>query len=329
VENYRCFQGELLQVLDGTEYFSSKKIHCIHCCYRTHKDGSVTYYHAAIIPVVVAPGIPQVIPLEPELITPQDGHDKQDCENTAAKRWIEKHRRSPPDKPVTLLGDDLDCNQPMCQTVLSGGYHFIFVCKPQSHQELYQWVDYLQRSGEVKTLTTSSWDGKRNLSYHYRYVNQVPIRAKEPAMDVNWCEVTVTDTSNGEKLYDNAFATCHEIHDENVAEIVRAGRARWKVENEGNNVLKNNGYHLEHNFGHGKEHLAGLLLGLNLLAFLFHTALELIDNTYQKVRHLLGTRRGLFDNLRILARYIYFESWQALFEFILWSGSPPDCANSS
>jgi hypothetical protein len=178
-------------------------------------------------------------------------------------------------------------------------------------------------------LTTSSWDGKRNLSYHYRYVNQVPIRAKEPAMDVNWCEVTVTDTSNGEKLYDNAFATCHEIHDENVAEIVRAGRARWKVENEGNNVLKNNGYHLEHNFGHGKEHLAGLLLGLNLLAFLFHTALELIDNTYQKVRHLLGTRRGLFDNLRILARYIYFESWQALFEFILWSGSPPDCANSS
>ena len=61
-------------------------------------------------------------------------------------------------------------------------------------------------------------------------------------MEVNWCEVTVTDTSDQKTLYHNAFATCHEIHAQNVAEIVTAGRARWKVENEGNNILKTKGY---------------------------------------------------------------------------------------
>lgn len=183
---------------------------------------------------MVAPGIPQVIPLEPELITPQDGHDKQDCEDAAAKRWIAAHPRSPEDQPVTLLGDDLYCNQPICEAVISGEYHFIFVCKPQSHEELYEWINYLGRSGEVKTLTTLIWNGRRHLSYDYRYVNRVPLRAKLPAMEVNWCELTVTDKSDGKTLYHNAFATCHQISDENVAEIVRAGRARWKVENEFN-----------------------------------------------------------------------------------------------
>ena len=81
---YQCFNGEFLLTLDGTEYFSSKKIHCSHCCHRHHKNGSTTYYHAAVTPVLVAPGKPEVISLEPEFITPQDGHDKQDCENAAA-----------------------------------------------------------------------------------------------------------------------------------------------------------------------------------------------------------------------------------------------------
>lgn len=86
LSRYRCLAGEFLIALDGTEYFSSKKIHCPHCCHRTHKDGSTTYFHAAVTPVVVAPDLEQVISMEPELIRPQDGYDKQDCENAAAKR---------------------------------------------------------------------------------------------------------------------------------------------------------------------------------------------------------------------------------------------------
>lgn len=326
---YRCFQGEFLLVLDGTEYFSSKKIHCAHCCHRNHRNGSTTYFHAAVTPVLVAPGLSQVISLEPEFITPQDGHDKQDCENAAAKRWISGHARAEQDPPVTLLGDDLYCNQPICETVLNHGYHFIFVCKRTSHQELYEWVDYLEGIGEVPSLTTSRWDGKRRLDYHYRYLNRVPLRAKVPAMEVHWCELTVTDPQQSQLIYYNAFATCHEIHDQNVEDIVRAGRARWKVENEGNNVLKTKGYHLEHNFGHGQNHLAELLLCLNLLAYLFHTTLDLINTTYRQVRTMLVTRQTFFNDLRALTRYLWFSSWQTLFEFMLTEGKNPDFANSS
>jgi hypothetical protein len=242
---YQYFGEEFLLTLDGTEYFSSKKIHCPHCCHRHHKNGSTTYYHAAVTPVLVAPGRPQVIGLEPEFIAPQDGHDKQDCENAAAKRWIANHARDSQDPPITLLGDDLYCNQPICETALAHGYHFIFVCKRTSHSELYDWVDYLERVGEVKTLTQLEIRGRKRLSYHYRFVNRIPLRATQPAMEVNWCEVTVTDTSDEKTLYYNAFATCHEIDEQNVVEIVTAGRARWKVENEGNNILKTKGYHLE------------------------------------------------------------------------------------
>ena len=65
------------------------------------------------------------------------------------------------------------------------------------------------------------------------------------------------------------------------------GRARWKIENENNNTLKTAGYHLEHNFGHGKQYLASLLATMNILAFLFHT---MAGTSQQKKRSIpIGT----------------------------------------
>jgi len=200
---YDCLGGERLIALDGTEYFSSKKIHCPRCSHRTHHNGSTTYFHSVVTPVLVAPGISQVIGLEPEFIRPQDGHEKQDCENAAAKRWMKAHPLNNKETPITLLGDDLYCNQPMCETAKNAGYHFIFVCKRTSHQELYEWVDYLKRIDEIKTLTTFEIRGRRRLSYEYCYLNRIPLRASEPVMEVNWCELTVVDTGNKKTLYHN------------------------------------------------------------------------------------------------------------------------------
>ena len=97
-----------------------------------------------------------------------------------------------------------------------------------------------------------------------------------------------------------------------VEECVAAGRARWKVENENNNTLKTKGYHLEHNYGHGQQHLAALLTTFNLLAFLFHTLLELGDEQYRLIRGKLPSRQTFFDDVRALTRYLYFESWDEL-----------------
>ena len=98
--------------------------------------------------------------------------------------------------------------------------------------------------------------------------------------------------------------------------FVIAARTRWKSENENNNVLKNYGYHLEHNFGHGEQYLAMVLVMLNLLAFLFHTVLDLCDEQYRRVRAELATRQTFFNDLQALTRYLYFDSWQALINFM-------------
>jgi len=118
------------------------------------------------------------------------------------------------------------------------------------------------------------------------------------------------------KISQNSFVTNHLITLENVAEIVKAGRARWKIENENNNTLKTKGYHLEHNFGHGEKFLSSLLLTLNILAFLFHTVMEMMDVRIQLPQKRLGPRTTFFDDIRALTRYHYFKSWDYLRQFM-------------
>jgi hypothetical protein len=69
--------------------------------------------------------------------------------------------------------------------------------------------------------------------------------------------------------------------------------------------------------GHGQKHLSSTLLSLNLLAFLFHTVLHLIDSSYQEIHRKRGTRRGFFQDILSLTKYFLFDSWQHLIEFML------------
>ncbi len=125
------------------------------------------------------------------------------------------------------------------------------------------------------------------------------------------------------------FSGCLPISEQNAIEIVTAARARSKLENEGNNILKTKGYHLEHNLGHGENHQAELLFCLNWLAYLFHTSWDLVHITYRAVRSMLVTRQTFFNDVRALTRYLWFESWQTLWEFMLREGKATDRVNSS
>ena len=136
-------------------------------------------------------------------------------------------------------------------------------------------------------------------------------------MLVNWFEVSITNEGTGEKDYHNSFATNHSIQVDNVAALAQDGRTRWKSENETNNTLKNQGYHFEHNFGHGEEYLANFLATLNLLAFLLHTLLDLVDEQYQLLRKELVTRVDFFNDIRALLRYMVFDNWETLMVFML------------
>jgi hypothetical protein len=313
LEAYRGLAHNWLCSLDGTQYFSSTKIHCPNCTVKVI-GGVVHYAHTTITPVLVLPGKEQVITLEPEFITPQDGQEKQDCERNAAKRWIERNAGRFPAWQVTMLGDDLYCNHPFCELLLAQHCNFILTCKPDSHETLYTEVALLSKIAAVAQLTDRRWTGRGYKLWRYRYVNQVPLRAG--ALQVNWCELTIVNEASGEQLYHNAWATNHAIPEQTVRDIVASGRARGKVENENNNVLKNHGYHLEHNYGHGHQHLSTVLVMLNLLAFLFHTVLDLGDRQYRRLRTALRTRLTFFNDIRALTRYWFFESWQYLLDFM-------------
>jgi hypothetical protein len=316
LEEYRSVEATIAVALDGTWYHSSGKIHCPNCSCLEHTNGKKTYYHSAITPVIVAPGKPHALALRPEFIVPQDGHDKQDCETAAGKRWIDHNSARYAPLKVTLLGDDIYAHQPFCRRVLLNNFHFIFVCKPDSHIALYQWVNLLQPGSGLHRLNQRVKKGAHFEYHSYRFANGVPLTAQEDALKVNWCELTVTN-HKGEIRYHNAFISDLEITQDNVASIVATARARWKVENENNNVLKNRGYHLEHNFGHGQKHLSSLLAAMNILAFLYHTFLHFCDEKYRLIRATLPTRQSFFDDLRALTRYMLFADWEALMDFMM------------
>lgn len=303
--------NDLLIALDGTWYFSSCTISCKQCSTKM-KDGEITYYHGMVNPAVVAPGKSQVIALPPEFVLPQDGDKKQDCEHKAAKRWMNSHQKIYAPLHVTILGDDLYCHQPMCETIREKGFNFILVCKPDSHTTLYEWL-----KGITESYILRKRIGKYHETWTYRYCRDVPLKDATDAVSVNWCELTIVREEDGKRLYKNAFVTNHPVTKETVETIVACGRARWKIENENNNTLKTKGYHLEHNYGHGMKHLASLLATMNILAFLFHTMLEFMNKTYQLLRVALGRRDTLFHSLRTLLTFVCFKSFDSLMTFMI------------
>lgn len=332
----------LLVAIDGTYYHHSATIHCEGCQRRAKAIKATTfagetraideakeetkdeespldlhYYHSAITPVIVHPKQKVVIPLFPEFITNSDGVKKQDCEINAAKRWLERKPLSLPFTKLTLLGDDLYSRAPFVELVKQKGKHFIFVCKPSSHVALSSLINMIENLGnmDVVSQVKKSVSNKPNY-YTYRFVNDIPLSNEKSAPIVNWCSVDVVNEDN-KSIYHNDFITDFTIDASNVALIVEAGRTRWKVENENNNTLKNNGYHLEHNFGHGKKGLSEVLLALNLLAFLFHSVLRLTDVSYQTLFGAISNRKKFFDDMRALTQYMIFDSWEQLYAFMI------------
>jgi len=316
VESFRGFANTLLIAIDGTGYFHSESIHCDKCTVSQHRDGRTTYAHTALMSAVVKPGSAQVIALEPEFIVPQDGHEKQDCESEAAKRWIREFAARYSSLGITLLGDGLFATQPMIEIVVEEELDYIFVVKPLNHKYLYEELESRQKLGEVRELKRTQGTGRKRRRLVYRYINGVPLTGGEKSVEVNWVEITMSD-DKGKVTFHTALVTSHLITEQNVEALVEAGRCRWKIENEDINTLKTKGYHFEHNFGHGKRYLSQTLLSLNILAFLFHTVLELKDKRCALLRTTLPRRDTFFQHISMLTQYFCFESWQHLMLFML------------
>jgi hypothetical protein len=319
MKDFERLGGRVLIALDGSEYFCSEKRGCRRCLTRKRSNGKQENYHSLLAATLVAPGHNRVLPLMPELIAPQDGAEKQDCERNAAKRWLDRRGLQMSVWRPIYLGDALFSSQPMCEAVLAQGGDFLFVCKPDSHKTLYEFLHGAERQ---RHLVTERKMGGRTRIYRYSWVQGLPLRDGKDALPVNWLEVEVVDKA-GKVTYRGAFVTSLAIDEQNVAEITACARARWKIENESFNVLKNHGYHLEHNFGHGKQYLAQVFVVLNLLAFAFHTVCDSVEELWQQARTVLGTRVAFFSDLHSITNYFLFPNWHSLCSTMAQRNPPP------
>jgi hypothetical protein len=315
---FRRLGGRVLIALDGTEYHGSRKIHCAHCSTRVRGQGGIEYHHGMLAATLVAPGHDKVVPLEPAFIVPQDGAEKQDCENRAAKRWLATHGQRYAALDPVYLGDDLFSRQPLCQAVLDVGGHFIFVCKPSSHPLIQEYVT----GADLPVLEQTVKRGKQRFVHRYRWLRDVPLRDSWDALTVNWFEIEIINP-RGETTYRNSFVTDLPVGPDNVVELAACGRARWKIENETFNVLKNKGYNLEHSFGHGKQNLSAILVSLNLLAFAMHTVCDIGDELWRAARTKLGPRYNFFSKLAAITIYLIFPSWEDLLLTLAFAKPPP------
>src|SRR5918911_385341 len=314
LEPMAFLDGHYLLALDGTEYFSSKTIHCASCLQRSHRNGAVTYAHQMLGAALIHPDQRAVIPLMPEPIVNRDGTEKNDCERNAAKRFVAKLRQDHPHLKFIITEDSLSSNAPHIETLHAHGLHYILGVKEGDHAYLFQQVQAAEHAGRVTSYERH--DRAAGAVHRFRFVNDVPLNASHVEVRVNFIEYW---ESSATKVQHFSWVTDLRVSKRNVFHLMRGGRARWKIENETFNTLKNQGYNFEHNYGHGTQNLSVVFAVLMMLAFLVDQAQQLCCALFQAVWAKLGSKRLLWERMRALFYDYALASMRELFE-ALWYG---------
>ena len=314
LEEMGFLDGYYLLALDGTGYFSSTTIHCESCLQRVHRNGSITYYHQMLGAAIIHPDVRTVIPLMPEPIGTHDGTDKNDGERNAAKRFIVKLRQDHPHLKFIVTEDSLSSNAPHIETLQNHALHFILGGKEGDHTLLFQQVQAAEHAGRVTAYERH--DRAARVVHRFRFVNDVPLNASHVDVRVNFIEYWELGE---DKVQHFSWVTDLRVSTRNVFRLMRGGRARWKIENETFNTLKNQGYNFEHNYGHGTQNLAVVFATVMMLAFLVDQTQQLCCALFQAVWAKLGSKRLLWERMRALFYDYAFASMRQLFE-ALWYG---------
>ena len=328
--------GERLMVaFDGTQHSGSTKIHCQKCLSKTHNKGKedewTEHYHTMLCATLVGQGHNLAVPLMPEFIANEGAlrksSSKQDCEINAQKRWMAKHGATFAAYRPIALADALTACQPMLQCFQDHGWSYIVTAKPTDLKTLYDFI----HGCELTTFSHTQTIGKRKPvkeQHSYRWIERVPIRDGKDAMLVNWVEHTVRRP--GKKPVTYAVVTDLPVASaQDAIAILAAGRTRWRIENEGFNILKNHGYELEHNWGHGENFCAMMFAALNLIALSFHTTADLLCSLWMKARVACSVRYNFFNHVRALTSLFICPSWDALLSTMANPSRRPLPLNSS
>jgi hypothetical protein len=313
LEPMAFLDGHYLLALDGTGYFSSQTIHCASCLQKVHRNGSITYFHQMLGAAIIHPDMREVIPLMPEPIVKHDGTDKNDCERNAAKRFVAKLRKDHPRLKFIVTEDSLSSNAPHIETLHAYGLRYLLGVKEGDHAYLFKQVQAAEHAGRVTYYERH--DRAAGVVHRFRFVNDVPLNAANTGVRVNFIEYWEKGAA---KVQHFSWVTDLRVSKRNVYHLMRGGRARWKIENETFNTLKNQGYNFEHNYGHGEQHLSVVFALLMMLAFLVDQAQQLCCALFQAVWAKLGSKRRLWERMRALFYDYAFTSMRQLFEALLY-----------
>ena len=306
-------QGHYLLALDGTSYFSSNQLHCESCLETHHRNGTVTYHHQMLGAALIHPDKRAVIPLMPEPIVRPDGTDKNDCERTAAKRFIVKLRQDHPHLNLIVTEDSLSSNAPHIHVLQAHNLHYILGVKQGDHAALFEQVTAAEHAGRVTYYERD--DSASGLRHRFRFVSDVPLNASHATLRVNFLECWEWDKG---QVHHFSWVTNLRVNKGTVYQLMRGGRARWRIENETFNTLKNQGYHFEHNFGHGYQHLSVVFAVLMMLAFCVDQVQQLCCPLFQAVWTKLGSKHRLWERMRALFYDYVLASMQHLFEALFY-----------
>jgi hypothetical protein len=306
-------EGHYLLALDGTGYFSSKQIHCDSCLEKHHRNGTITYSHQMLGAALIHPDKREVIPLTPEPIVKQDGTTKNDCERKAAKRFIAKLRQEHPHLKLIVTEDSLSSNAPHIETLQEHDMHYILGVKEGDHAFLFTQVAEAEHAGRVTYYDRE--DSEKGMHHRFRFVSEMPLNASNADLRVNFIECW--ETVKG-KVQHFSWVTDLRVNKGTVYRLMQGARARWRIENETFNTLKNQGYHFEHNFGHGYQHLSVVFAQLMMLAFLVDQVQQLCCPLFQAAWAKWGSKRLLWEKMRALFFDYALASMRQLFEALFY-----------
>ncbi len=317
LEKFAYMDDYYLLSLDGTGYFSSPVRHSPSCMEKVNKKtGEVSCYYLQMLGAsIVHPDRKEVIPLCPEPIKKQDGATKNDCERNAAKRFLKDLRRDHPHLPLIVIEDALSSNTPHIRDLEKYNLHYILGAKEGDHKFLFNYVNEAAARRETTEITVKDHVNP-NVLHCFSYINGVPLNKSNQDMLVNFIEYWQVNTQTGRTIH-FSWVTDFTITEENMFKIMRAGRARWKIENETFNTLKNQGYNFGHNYGLGEKNLSMVFVMLMMLAFLVDQSLQLCCALFNAVWRRLKSKRSLWEDIRSMGRFIEVDSMESIYRGIL------------
>lgn len=185
-----------------------------------------------------------------EWIKNEDGHQKQDCEQKAFKRLVINLKKDFPGLPICILLDGLYASGPVMDKIKNSGWEYIIVWKDGKLKTVHEQLGDLRVEGQVERVERQEIHNHKSKTDHqYEYSHKSLIHKEH---EFYYIKHGLQTSQVGEvKSIDNKqfiFISSIAPSKANIKELTEAGRMRWKIENEGFNTQKNQGWKLHHKY---------------------------------------------------------------------------------